>query len=73
MAQYTEEDVLVAESVLLDAKEAKGDDTSGPAVDAYLEAANQLTQVRVGFRTQEESAGRRQGFVAGDAQTGGNN
>jgi hypothetical protein len=73
VAEVTAEDVTAAEEALVKAKAAKGDHKSGAKVDAYQEAAQNLTDVRVAFRQQEENAGRRVGFVAGDAvQTGGN-
>jgi hypothetical protein len=73
VAQVTAEQVAAAEEALNAAKTAKGDATSGPEVEAYMAAAQDLTDVRVAFRRQEENAGRRVGFVAGDAeQTGGN-
>ena len=67
MAQVTEQDVAAAEEALVAAKKSVGNAKSGAKVDAYREAADELTRVRVAYREQEEQAGTRAGFVSGDA------
>lgn len=70
MAKVTEADVEAAAERLRAAKKARGSAKSGAKMDAYLKAADELTAARVAFREQEEAAGRRRGFVAGDGTTG---
>lgn len=70
MAQITEADVEAATEKMQAAKRSRGSAKSGAKVDAYLKAADELTAVRVAFRQQEEKAGRRRGFAAGDATEG---
>lgn len=70
MAQIEASEVAAAEEALLKAKSAKGDAKSGKRVDEYRKAADDLTAVRRAFREQEEQAGRRTGFVSGDAAEG---
>lgn len=65
--QVTEADVETAEAAMLVAKKAVGTARSGAKVEAYREAADELTRVRVAFRAQEEQAGNRAGFISGDA------
>lgn len=65
--QYTEQDVTDAEEALVAAKSAVGNAKQGAKVEAYREAADNLTRVRVAFRQQEEQAGTRAGFISGDA------
>lgn len=67
MAQITADDVAAAEEALVAAKKAVGTAKSGAKMDAYREAAEELTRIRGGFRAQEEQAGNRAGFVSGDA------
>jgi hypothetical protein len=70
VAQVTAQQVAAAEATLVAAKKAKGSAKSGVKVDEYRAAADQLTSVRTAFRQQEEQAGRRVGFVSGDAAEG---
>lgn len=71
MAQeVTEADVQAAEERLVAAKGSVGNAKSGAKVDAYRAAADELTAIRSQFRQQEEQAGRRTGFVSGDAAGG---
>lgn len=73
MAKVTEQDVVQAEQKLRDAKGASHASPNSEAKrQQYRDAANHLSSVRVAFRQQEEDAGRRVGFVTGDAEMGGN-
>ena len=67
MAKVTEQDVTAAEEALVAAKSALGNARQGAKYDAYREASDNLTRVRVAYREQEEQAGTRAGFVSGDA------
>lgn len=67
MPNVTAEQVEQAEKGLARAKSAKGTAKSGARVEEYQRAAKDLTEVRRAFREQEEQAGRRTGFVSGDA------
>lgn len=72
MAEISESQVQAAEAAMIKAKGAVGTAKSGARVEAYRKAADDLTRVRSAFRQQEEQAGRRTGFVSGDAaNTGG--
>lgn len=71
MARVTAQQVEQAQQAMLAAKSAKGTAKSGQKVDAYREAAERLTELRVAFRQQEEQAGRRVGYVSGDAAGSG--
>lgn len=73
MADVKAEDVQAAEAALLRAKkESHAAPNSAAKRDTYQDAARRLTEVRTTFRQQEEQAGRRTGFVSGDAaNTGG--
>lgn len=68
--EVTASEVELAEDALRKAKAAKGEAKSGKKVDDYRTAADELTAVRSQFRQQEEQAGRRTGFVSGDAAGG---
>lgn len=72
MADITEAEVTAASEKLLAAKKSRGTAKTGAKVDAYQAAADELAKTRSAFRAQEESAGRRTGFVSGDAAQGGN-
>lgn len=63
MAQITEADVEAAAEKVRAAKRARGTAKSGAKFDAYLAAADELTEVRRAWREQEEAAGNRVGFV----------
>lgn len=68
MPDITIADVDQAEAALADAKARK---QAGDASD-YVNVKRRAVQTRVGWRQQEEAAGRRNGKVGGDAvQTGG--
>lgn len=72
MAEVKAEDVETAEAAVLKAKkESHGAPNSAAKRQNYQDAADRLTKVRVAFRQQEEQAGRRTGFVSGDAANTG--
>lgn len=72
MAEVRADQVEAAEKELQAAKKASHDaPNSVPKREAYNAAAADLTDLRVRFRQQEEKAGRRTGFVSGNAANTG--
>ncbi len=65
MEELTAEDIVGLEAALID---IKADHASGAITnEEYRNAKRALVEARSGWRRQEEIAGRRSGFVGGEA------